>query len=72
MTTTTLNVTGMSCGHCETAIVAKLMPLADVEHVDVDLTDGLVTVTSPGPIDLAGVRAAIEDAGYDVRDPEPV
>jgi copper chaperone CopZ len=42
--TTTLPITGMTCGHCVQA----------------------VTVTSSAPLDDAAVRAAIDEAGYDV------
>ncbi|BCI54530.1 hypothetical protein NIIDNTM18_38080 [Mycolicibacterium litorale] len=60
-----LNVDGMSCGHCVSAITAAVEPLPGVDGVTVSLEDGTVTVT--GEPDEAVVVAAIEDCGYDVR-----
>jgi copper chaperone len=58
-----LNVEGMSCGHCVSAITAAVQPLPGVTGVDVDLTAGTVTVG--GTPDRAVVAAAIEDCGYE-------
>ncbi|MGA5465849.1 cation transporter [Mycobacterium sp. NPDC050041] len=60
----TLNVRGMSCGHCVAAITSAVSPLPGVTEVTVDLERGLVTVD--GTADGASVVAAIEDTGYDV------
>jgi copper chaperone len=59
-----LEVHGMSCGHCVSAITAALSTLPGVAGVDVDLGGGTVRVS--GAPDAALVTAAIEDAGYDV------
>ncbi len=59
-----LEVQGMSCGHCVSAITAAVTPLAGVTSVDVDLAGGKVTVD--GTADVDAVTAAIEDSGYDV------
>jgi copper chaperone len=67
--TTTLPVTGMTCGHCVQAVTQELTALDGVQDVRVELVpDGTstVTVTSSGPLDDATVRAAIDEAGYDV------
>ena len=63
--TTTYAVPGISCGHCRAAITAEVEKLAAVSSVDVDLERKRVTVTGEGLDDVA-VRAAIDDAGYDV------
>jgi len=60
----TLNVRGMSCGHCVAAITSAVSSLPGVTDVAVDLERGLVTVD--GTADGASVVAAIEDTGYDV------
>jgi copper chaperone CopZ len=60
-----LNVDGMSCGHCVSAITAAVEPLPGVAGVTVDLDNGTVTVS--GAPDEEAVVAAIEDCGYDVR-----
>ena len=58
-----LNVEGMSCDHCVSAITAAVQPLPGVTRVDVDLAAGTVTVS--GTPDRTGVTAAIEDCGYE-------
>jgi copper chaperone len=59
-----LEVRGMTCAHCVSAITSALSALPGVAGVDVDLGAGTVRVS--GTPDLAQVAAAIEDAGYDV------
>ena len=61
----TYTVPGMSCGHCRTAITAEVEKVAGVAGVEVDLADKRVTVTGSG-LEDATLRAAIDEAGYDV------
>lgn len=65
-TTSTFQVQGMSCGHCASSVEAEVKAIDAVTAVDVDLATGQVTVTSDAPIDSAAVRAAVEEAGYEV------
>jgi copper chaperone len=66
VTTTTYTVTGMTCGHCVSAVTGEIGELPGVEQVKVDLDSGVVTVTSDGPLDAAAVAAAVDEAGYRV------
>lgn len=66
MTTTTLGITGMTCGHCVAAVDSALSALPGVETVDVDLEAGTATVGSDGPLDLAAAEKSVADAGYGV------
>ena len=66
MTTTTYTVQGMTCGHCVNAVSAEVATLAGVTDVDVDLASGKVTVTSEQPLDTEAVRAAVDEAGYEL------
>ena len=66
MTTSTYTVDGMTCGHCVSAVTEEVSQVAGVTAVDVDLESGGVTVTSEAPVDDAAVRAAVEEAGYEV------
>lgn len=66
-TTTTLLVEGMTCDHCVSAIRTAVGQVEGVTGVDVDLASGEVTVTADQPPDDAALRAAVEDAGYDLR-----
>ena len=62
--TTTWTVTGMTCGHCVASVTEEITEIPGVENVDVTLETGQVTVTGAEPVDTAAVRAAVEEAGY--------
>jgi len=64
MTTRTYSVPGISCGHCKSAIEGELAPLEGVESAVVDIETKTVTVV--GEITEAQVRAAVDEAGYEV------
>lgn len=69
MSTTTYPVTGMTCGHCVSAVVEELGRLDGVSDVAVALVPGgrsSVTVTSAQPLDDTEVRAAVDEAGYEI------
>ncbi|MFH9467165.1 heavy-metal-associated domain-containing protein [Streptomyces clavifer] len=65
-TVTTYRVSGMTCGHCKTAITKSVSELDAVLGVDVDVAAGLVTVTTGGEADDAAIAAAVDDAGYEL------
>ena len=64
MTTSTYTVVGMTCGHCVASVTEELTEVPGVDAVQVDLASGLVTLTSAAPLDDARVRAAVDEAGY--------
>jgi copper chaperone len=64
-TETTFTVQGMTCGHCVASVKEEVGEVQGVASVDVDLGSGLVTVRGQG-VDDAAVRAAIDEAGYEV------
>ncbi len=67
--TTTVQVTGMTCGHCVSAVTEELTALPGVTDVSIDLVAGgtsPVTVTSEQPLDDAAVAAAVDEAGYEL------
>ena len=64
MTTSTWTVTGMTCGHCVASVTEEVSEVPGVESVDVTLETGALTVTSAEPVDDAAIRAAVEEAGY--------
>ena len=57
-------VTGMTCGHCVASVSEEVQEIPGVRDVAVVLETGAVTITSAEPIDDAAVRAAVEEAGY--------
>ncbi len=65
-TTTTVTVTGMTCGHRAGAVRDELTKIDGVSGVDVDLASGRVTLHASTPVAGEGVRAAVEEAGYEV------
>ncbi len=62
--TQTYSVTGMTCGHCVASVTEEISEIPGVESVDVVLDSGAVTVTSSQPLEQQAVRAAVEEAGY--------
>ncbi|MCF6523735.1 heavy-metal-associated domain-containing protein [Streptomyces sp. JJ36] len=64
--TTTYRVTGMSCGHCEGAVSAELSALDGVTEVRAAADTGLVEVVSQAEPDDEAVRAAVDEAGYEL------
>ena len=66
MTSTTYRVEGMTCDHCVRAVRTEVGAIEGVAEVEVDLATGEVAVTSDAPLDPATVRAAVDEAGYEL------
>ena len=69
MNTSTYSVTGMTCGPCVAAVTQELSGLPGVTEVAIELVpEGLsmVTVSSAGPLAEDAVRAAVDEAGYEL------
>ncbi|MDQ1491443.1 MAG: hypothetical protein QOJ23_3957 [Actinomycetota bacterium] len=64
MKTAIYRVTGMTCDHCVRAVTEEVSKLAGVTDVAVDLTSGTLTVSSEMPLDAAILRAAVDEAGF--------
>lgn len=66
MEQTTLQIDGMTCGHCISRVQKALARLEGV-HVDqVEIGSARVT-WEPDRVSLQRIREAVEDAGYEVR-----
>lgn len=66
MNTQTLEVTGMTCGHCVDAVTSELQEVPGVVEVTVDLVPegrSSVTVVSSGPVEGQSLAAALDEAG---------
>jgi copper ion binding protein len=61
------SVPGVSCDHCKQAIEAEVARLEGVETVRVDIEAKTVEVA--GEASPEDVRAAIEEAGYEIAGP---
>jgi copper chaperone CopZ len=69
MTTQVYKVSGMTCGHCVASVTEELTEIPGVTEVKVDLVaDGVsdVVVDSADTLDVEAVRAAIDEAGYEL------
>jgi copper chaperone len=66
MSTSTFQVSGMTCDHCARAVSAELEALPGVTEVSVDVSGGVVTVHADETPDLAAVRSAVGEAGYEL------
>ena len=66
MSTVSYTVTGMTCEHCVRSVSEEVGALPGVTAVAVDLASGGLTLTSGAPVDDADVRAAVEEAGYEL------
>ncbi|MDI9941373.1 cation-transporting ATPase [Rhodococcus sp. ACS1] len=64
MSTTTVTVTGMTCGHCVSSVREEIGNIPGVTAVDVDLASGRVDIDSDTPIEQAALAQAVDEAGY--------
>lgn len=63
MNTIELNVTGMTCKHCQAAVESALQNVAGVSSVVVDLSAGKAKLTTQDvPLEL--LIAAVAEEGY--------
>jgi copper chaperone len=65
MTTNEFQVTGMSCGHCESAVREEVAKLEGVAEIEVSAASGRLIVSANRPLDESDVIAAVAEAGYD-------
>jgi len=64
----TLNVSGMSCGHCVKAVEGSVGGLHGVKKVAVQLDKGQVDVEfDSSVVTLSTIKETIDDQGYDVK-----
>lgn len=71
MSESTYAVAGMTCGHCVQSVTDEVGALPGVGSVTVDLVAGgtsSVKVTSTAPLEVDAVRAAVDEAGYQLVD----
>jgi copper chaperone len=64
MSTVTVTVAGMSCGHCVSSVREEVGSIPGVTAVNVDLANGEVTIDSDLHVESDAIRTAVEEAGY--------
>ena len=72
MATARYLVQGMTCGHCVNAVTEGLSAIPGVTDVSIELVEGgvsPVTVTSDADLEVETVRAAVDEAGYELIAP---
>ena len=62
--TSKYTVSGMTCAHCVASVTEEVQEISGVSDVQVDLSTGRLRFTSEQPVSDADVRAAVEEAGY--------
>jgi copper chaperone CopZ len=66
MTTAVYTVSGMTCGHCEQAVTKEISAIPGVTDVTADAKVGTVTVAAAEPLSEDALRAAVDEAGYEL------
>ncbi len=66
MTTITVNVTGMMCGHCEAHVNKAVKEAFGVEDVVSSHEKGTTVIHASGKLDEDKIREVIKEAGYEV------
>jgi copper chaperone CopZ len=61
-----IQIAGMSCGHCVMAVTKALGAVDGIKDVRVDLKTGIATYDEVKPVEASIVAAAIQKAGYDI------
>lgn len=67
---TTVNVSGMTCGHCVSSVTEELSEIPGVTSVDVNLHAGgtsPVSITSERELSPEEISSAVTEAGYTVE-----
>ena len=68
MQNVTLNVQGMSCGHCVKAVESSVGELNGIETVKVNLDEAKVAISfNEAQVSLEQIKETIEEQGYDVE-----
>lgn len=60
----TLQVNGMTCGHCKSKVEEALIALKEINAAEVDLLDGTVEISGDEEISDLKLINTISEAGY--------
>lgn len=63
----TLHIKGMMCGHCEATVKKCLEAFPEVDETIVSHTEGTAVVKLNAPADLAALKKAVTEQGYQVK-----
>jgi copper ion binding protein len=63
---TTLSIKGMSCKNCVKHVTSALKEIAGVSEATVSLENNSAEVVHADSVTMTALRAAVEEAGYEV------
>ncbi|GAB3671709.1 heavy metal-associated domain-containing protein [Saccharopolyspora sp. ID03-671] len=66
MSESTFIVKGMTCSGCMSKVSTAVTAVDGVTDVDVDISNGELTVISESPVSPEVIRNAVNEAGYEV------
>ncbi len=61
-----IDIDGMSCAHCVRHVTEALQALSEVSAVSVDLEAGQAKLEAADTLAPEAIRAAVDEAGYEV------
>jgi copper ion binding protein len=65
MTTTTVTIEGMTCGHCVASVTEGLKGLPGVRHVEVSIEAGQAVVEhDEAQLDAQAIKTKVAELGY--------
>ncbi len=64
MTTTLLNIEGMTCEHCAKTVEGALLKVRDVRTAVVNLAEKKAVVTSGSDLEMPEIIRLLEEEGY--------
>lgn len=59
-------IEGMTCGHCSSHVEEALKEISGIKSAKVDLMGKVAVIELDQPVEDKMIKAAVEDAGYDV------
>ena len=60
-----IKVNGMMCAHCEAHVKKALEAIDGIESAVASHEKNTVTITTSKEVDMALIKAAVEEAGYE-------
>ena len=62
--TNTYTVSGLHCSGCVATVSEEVQEIPGVQNVELELETGALTITTAEPVDDDAIKAAVEEAGY--------
>ncbi|MGP5660355.1 heavy-metal-associated domain-containing protein [Corynebacterium falsenii] len=63
----TFTVTGMSCDHCESAVLEEVSRVEGVSNVKVSASEGTLVLDNDGSASEQAILDAVDEAGYEAK-----